>query len=141
MSYRIALKLIMPHFPLYSILFREKPPLVGYPSLQAHLVAAINQYHLTGRPLIAEFSPVTDFREAVCKQFEQGECLRGGYCNFMHVHFPSRDLSRRLFRKQRPARRSRSRSKSRERRRSRSRSPRCVCFPALYLVSSYFFVW
>jgi len=91
-----------------------------------------------GRPLLVEFSPVTDFREAVCKQFEQGECQRGGYCNFMHLKFPSRDLTRRLFRKQRRKfeRRSRSRSRSPSRRsgsgggsgshkrRSHSRSPR-----------------
>src|SRR5262249_38324611 len=35
----------------------------------------------SGRPLYAELSPVTDFREACCRQNENGECNRGGFCN------------------------------------------------------------
>ncbi|KDO27275.1 hypothetical protein SPRG_07523 [Saprolegnia parasitica CBS 223.65] len=42
-----------------------------------------------GRPLICEFSPVTDFREARCRQFDEGTCNRGGYCNFMHIKMVS----------------------------------------------------
>lgn len=42
-----------------------------------------------GRPIIAEFSPVTDFREATCRQYEENTCARGGYCNFM-VRAPAR---------------------------------------------------
>ncbi len=38
-----------------------------------------------GRPLLVEYSPVTDFREARCRQFDMGECNRGGFCNFMHM--------------------------------------------------------
>jgi splicing factor U2AF subunit len=38
-----------------------------------------------GRPIMCELSPVTDFREARCRQFEMGECSRGGFCNFMHL--------------------------------------------------------
>lgn len=38
-----------------------------------------------GRPIIVEFSPVTDFREATCRQYEENTCSRGGYCNFMHL--------------------------------------------------------
>ncbi|CAN0258109.1 unnamed protein product, partial [Ectocarpus sp. 13 AM-2016] len=38
-----------------------------------------------GRPIMCEFSPVTDFREARCRQFDEGTCNRGGQCNFMHV--------------------------------------------------------
>lgn len=45
-----------------------------------------------GRPLYAELSPVTDFREACCRQNENGECNRGGFCNFMHLRLPSKDL-------------------------------------------------
>ena len=36
-----------------------------------------------GRPIWAELSPVTDFSEACCRQFELSECNRGGFCNFM----------------------------------------------------------
>lgn len=39
----------------------------------------------TGRPIIVDFSPVTDFREATCRQYEENTCNRGGYCNFMHL--------------------------------------------------------
>lgn len=38
-----------------------------------------------GRPLQIEYSPVTDFREARCRDFDEGVCARGGFCNFLHV--------------------------------------------------------
>jgi splicing factor U2AF subunit len=61
------------------------------------LVFNCNTYFLnlpasTGRPLYAELSPVTDFREACCRQNENGECNRGGFCNFMHLRLASKDL-------------------------------------------------
>lgn len=46
----------------------------------------------SGRPLYAELSPVTDFREACCRQNENGECNRGGFCNFMHLRLASKEL-------------------------------------------------
>merc|ERR1712130_252677 len=49
------------------------------------------------RPLICEFSPVTDFREARCRQFDHGECTRGGYCNFMHMYKIPHEVERRIF--------------------------------------------
>jgi len=65
----------------------------------------------SGRLLIAELSPVTDFREACCRQFETGECSRGGHCNFLHLKEPSRELRRKLFRpRHHRAHSSRSRS-------------------------------
>uniref|UniRef100_A0A7R9U5X8 Uncharacterized protein n=1 Tax=Pinguiococcus pyrenoidosus TaxID=172671 RepID=A0A7R9U5X8_9STRA len=48
------------------------------------------------RPLVTEFSPVTEFREARCRQYDEGVCKRGGYCNFMHVHKISKGLKREL---------------------------------------------
>ena len=39
----------------------------------------------SGRPIMVEFCPVTDFREATCRQYEENTCNRGGYCNFMHL--------------------------------------------------------
>ncbi|GFQ04143.1 splicing factor u2af small subunit b [Phtheirospermum japonicum] len=68
-----------------------------------------------GRPIIADFSPVTDFREATCRQYEENVCNRGGYCNFMHLKKISRELRQQLFRKSR---------RRNDRSRSRSRSPR-----------------
>eukprot|EP01098_Paradermamoeba_levis_P004135 TRINITY_DN1797_c0_g1_i3.p1 TRINITY_DN1797_c0_g1~~TRINITY_DN1797_c0_g1_i3.p1 ORF type:complete len:300 (+),score=48.43 TRINITY_DN1797_c0_g1_i3:493-1392(+) len=76
-----------------------------------------------GRPIVADFSPVTDFREARCRQYDLGECQRGGYCNFMHLKKVNRSLYKKLFGNRRKRRSSRSRSKSRSPRR-RSRSPR-----------------
>ncbi|BFZ53494.1 hypothetical protein PYCC9005_000519 [Savitreella phatthalungensis] len=49
-----------------------------------------------GRPVFAELSPVTDFREACCRQHETSECLRGGFCNFMHRRKVSPALAREL---------------------------------------------
>lgn len=63
-------------------------------------------------PIIADFSPVTDFREATCRQFEENNCNRGGYCNFMHVKLIGRDLRRKLYGRYRRYRVSRSRSRS-----------------------------
>lgn len=38
-----------------------------------------------GRKMEVEFSPVTDFREARCRDFDEDTCSRGGFCNFMHI--------------------------------------------------------
>ncbi|XP_077254165.1 splicing factor U2af small subunit B-like [Tasmannia lanceolata] len=65
-----------------------------------------------GRPIIADFSPVTDFREATCRQFEENSCNRGGYCNFMHVKQIGRELRRKLYGRSRRLMGSRSRSRS-----------------------------
>ncbi|XP_078379945.1 splicing factor U2AF 26 kDa subunit-like isoform X3 [Oculina patagonica] len=75
-----------------------------------------------GQPIYAELSPVTDFREACCRQYEMGECTRGGFCNFMHMRPISRELRRELYGRNRRKRRSRSASPPYTRR-SRSRSP------------------
>lgn len=83
-----------------------------------------------GRPLICEMSPVTDFREARCRQYDMGECARGGFCNFMHLRVVPRDLNRKVTDWQRKlhrksgSRRSRSKSRSRSRDRNRTRRSR-----------------
>jgi len=89
-------------------------------------VNGCNNRWFNGQPIIAELSTVTDFREACCRQYEMGECTRGGFCNFMHLKPISRDLRRKLYgRKDKSRRRSRSRSprsrKSDDRDRSRRR--------------------
>eukprot|EP00210_Caulerpa_lentillifera_P000725 g702.t1 len=102
----------------------------------AKALQALQGRFYAGRPILAEFSPVTDFREATCRQFEENTCARGGYCNFMHLKDISRDLRKRLFgryrrRRSRSPRHRRSRSPrhrkhhsgSHRRRRSRTRSP------------------
>uniref|UniRef100_A0A8C7LKL0 U2 small nuclear RNA auxiliary factor 1 n=1 Tax=Oncorhynchus mykiss TaxID=8022 RepID=A0A8C7LKL0_ONCMY len=97
-------------------------------------VMDLNNRWFNGQPIHAELSPVTDFREACCRQYEMGECTRGGFCNFMHLKPISRELRRELYgrRRKRGERRSRSRDRGRggggggggrdrERRRSRDR--------------------
>jgi len=74
--------------------------------------------YYAGRLIMPEYSPVTDFREARCRQFEETQCARGGYCNFMHLKKVPRHL-RKMLRKSRKRSRSRGR---RARRSSRSRS-------------------
>jgi len=48
-----------------------------------------------GRAIVVEFSPVTDFREASCRQYDMNCCNRGVYCNFLHIKSISRDVLRR----------------------------------------------
>lgn len=59
-------------------------------------VDALNDRWYNKRPLFAELSPVTDFREACCRQHETNDCTRGGICNFMHVRTANRRLLRDL---------------------------------------------
>jgi len=75
----------------------------------------LKQRFYDGRQIISEFSPVTDFTEARCRQYDVGTCNRGGFCNFMHLHNPSKALSIKLFGERR------SRSPSPKRREYRDR--------------------
>lgn len=45
----------------------------------------LNGRYYNGKKMEVEFSPVTDFREARCRDFDEDTCSRGGFCNFMHV--------------------------------------------------------
>jgi len=83
---------------------------------EEHAAAALQA--LTGRfyaerAIIVDFSPVTDFREATCRQYEENTCNRGGYCNFMHLKKISRELRRQLFGRYRQYGHGYSRSQSR----------------------------
>src|SRR5258707_14408531 len=62
----------------------------GFQTFTTHLDA--DKSFTLGRPLYAELSPVTDFREACCRQNENGECNRGGFCNFMHLRLASKEI-------------------------------------------------
>jgi len=50
-----------------------------------------------GKPIFAELSPVTNFRDARCKDYDKGECSRGGFCNFLHIRHIGRELQRMLY--------------------------------------------
>jgi len=86
----------------------------------------LNNRWFNQRPIHCELSPVTDFREACCRQYEMGECTRGGFCNFMHLKPISRELRRELYGRgggrKSGGRGSRSRSPPTGGRRKRSRS-------------------
>jgi splicing factor U2AF subunit len=79
--------------------------------------------HNPGKPVVAEFSPVTDFKEASCRQFESNKCDRGGHCNFMHLKGIPRETYKRLYTRKKRRDRSSSRDRrAKTSRRSRSRS-------------------
>lgn len=86
--------------------------------------AGLNGRFYAGKLLNLEFSPVTDFKESRCRQFDESFCDRGDYCNFMHCKMLPRHIEK-YIRKNRKRYEHRSRSRDRERRsrrRSRSRS-------------------
>ena len=45
----------------------------------------MNGRYYDGRRMEVEYSPVTDFREARCRDYDEDSCARGGFCNFLHV--------------------------------------------------------
>ena len=45
----------------------------------------LNGRYYDGRLMAVEYSPVTDFREARCRDYDEESCSRGGFCNFLHV--------------------------------------------------------
>uniref|UniRef100_A0A2K5J3U2 C3H1-type domain-containing protein n=1 Tax=Colobus angolensis palliatus TaxID=336983 RepID=A0A2K5J3U2_COLAP len=57
-------------------------------------VAELNNRWFNGQAVHAELSPVTDFRESCCRQYEIGY---GGFCNFMHLRPISQNLQRQLY--------------------------------------------
>jgi len=47
-------------------------------------------YH--GKTVVGEFSPVTEFEQARCRQYDEKKCTRGGHCNFLHFKEPRDDV-------------------------------------------------
>ena len=49
---------------------------------------ALNERWFGGEAVAAELSPVTNFREACCRDYEMGECTRGGKfkCSIIFVY-------------------------------------------------------
>ncbi|CAO3702648.1 unnamed protein product [Rhizopus stolonifer] len=85
-------------------------------------VESLNNRFYAGRPLYAELSPVTDFREACCRQHEISECNRGGFCNFMHLKRPTRGLKHELYEGQRIDLKEKSKREDDNRRANRDHS-------------------
>ena len=83
---------------------------------------SLNGKYYSGKQIICEYSPVTDFRESRCRQFEEGACGRGGFCNFMHLKYISRDFKKSLFEQmydEHPEFLKRKKSESRDKKRRR----------------------
>jgi len=85
---------------------------------------ALRGRYYGGRLVMPEYSPVSDFREARCRQFDEEHCARGGYCNFMHLKHVPRELRRLLHKLASKARRKRKYGSSKSRSRSRSKGHR-----------------
>jgi splicing factor U2AF subunit len=84
-----------------------------------------------GKKMEVEFSPVTDFREARCRDFDEETCARGGFCNFMHIKPVPMSLIRSLEedvdyerRKEEEKRREREREERRKKRKHTHREHR-----------------
>jgi hypothetical protein len=56
----------------------------------------VNNFY-TGRQFIVDFTGVTDLHAGSCRQFDKGECRRGGFCSFIHLQKPSKELTNKLF--------------------------------------------
>ena len=56
----------------------------------------LNGRYYGGRVICCEFSPVTDFSDARCRQYDEGNCNRGSFCNFMHLKHISQSFRRSL---------------------------------------------
>lgn len=59
------------------------------------LISLQNRFY-GSRLITAEYSPVTDFREARCKAFHENRCTRGGACNFMHIKHCPKAIKKRI---------------------------------------------
>lgn len=84
----------------------------------------LSSKYFNNRPMSIEFSPVTDFKECRCRQYDDGSCSRGAFCNFMHLKHISRKFKELLFEQmfyEHPEYKRRIREeKSKKRNRSRS---------------------
>jgi len=79
-------------------------------------VVGLSGRFYAGRLVTAELSPVTDFREGRCRKYDEHYCMRGGYCNFLHLKAVPRFARKYLRRERVDRRRRRSRSRGRGRR-------------------------
>lgn len=51
----------------------------------ADAIEKLRGRYYDGILLDCEYSPVTDFREARCRDYDEETCSRAGFCNFLHV--------------------------------------------------------
>merc|ERR1712139_390470 len=86
----------------------------------------------SGKLIQAEYTTVSDFREARCRAFHETRCNRGAYCNFLHIKHIPKAIKRRVVREMydehpeylghtRGSRKEKEKDKDRKKDRSRSR--------------------
>merc|ERR1719316_924506 len=78
----------------------------------------------SGKLIQAEYTTVSDFREARCRAFHETRCNRGAYCNFLHIKHIPKAIKRRVVREmydEHPEYLGSTRSSKKEKKRSRSR--------------------
>jgi splicing factor U2AF 35 kDa subunit len=51
----------------------------------ADAIEKLQGRYYDGISIDCEYSPVTDFREARCRDYDEETCSRSGFCNFLHV--------------------------------------------------------
>merc|ERR1712176_889456 len=79
----------------------------------------------SGKLIQAEYTTVSDFREARCRAFHETRCNRGAYCNFMHIKHIPRAIKRRVVREMyddHPEYLGQTKSSKKEKKKDRSRS-------------------
>lgn len=60
-------------------------------------MTSLSGKYFNKKPLIMEYSPVSQFKDSRCRQYDIGNCDRGAFCNFMHLKYISRSLKKSLF--------------------------------------------
>merc|ERR1719359_2106594 len=78
----------------------------------------------SGKLIQAEYTTVSDFREARCRAFHETRCNRGAYCNFLHIKHIPKAIKRRVVREmydEHPEYLGSTRTSKKEKKRSRSR--------------------
>merc|ERR1712176_309930 len=79
----------------------------------------------SGKLIQAEYTTVSDFREARCRAFHETRCNRGAYCNFMHIKHIPRAIKRRVVREMyddHPEYLGQTKSSKKDKKKDRSRS-------------------
>lgn len=64
----------------------------------AKAIKQLNGRFYAGKRLQCEYSPVTYFRAARCREYDEQVCARGGYCNYMHLKHVSKSFKKSLYR-------------------------------------------
>ncbi|RCK56429.1 Splicing factor U2AF subunit [Candida viswanathii] len=60
----------------------------------------LNSEWFNEKPVYSSLSPVSDFGEALCHEYDSGDCERDGNCNYMHLRYSSPAMQNKMFRSQ-----------------------------------------